>query len=89
MKTLLLAALLFTSTAFARGVPVPGCKEIEGRTVLVYQNRPHMFMDFCQNDRGIQSGKKCQEYFQNSAPGLLKHEIGEFLKSRLAKICGK
>ena len=62
---------------------------IKGRTVLVYQNQGHMFMDFCQNDRGIKAIKECQEYVRNSAPGLLRHEIDQFIKSRLAKVCGK
>ena len=87
---LLLAALFFVPSASAeRGLALPTCTEFNGRTVLLYQNREHMFLDFCENDRGINTVAECKAYFSNSNIDLLRKELLRFQKARLAKICGK
>ena len=48
-----------------------------------------MFLDFCENDRGINTVAECKAYFSNSNIDLLRKELLRFQEARLAKICGK
>jgi hypothetical protein len=87
MKTLLLAALLFTSTTFAQTprVPLPRC--FNGQ--VQYANPNHFYADFCVNDRGINSPQECRRYQDNADPGLLEQEMVDFINKRAKKVCGK
>jgi len=84
-KLLLVAALLFSASAFAQGiVPQPRC--IDGK--LTYMNQSHFVYDFCVVHLKAVSPPHCDSILNQLSQDKVKAEYDSFIKIRTKIICG-
>ena len=85
MKKLILATLLFSSAAFAQGVPEPQCKN--GK--LAYINQEHVMADFCIEQLKAKSPQHCAEIAAGLGGEKFEIQYQLYLEARTKEICGR